>query len=75
MYVQHLMKQNGREIFDVLCKQHGHIFVCGGIEMARDVRESITDIIQQCQKVDYSDAVELTENLKVCMIMFSFFSM
>ena len=61
------MKQNGREIYDVLCKRQGHIFVCGGIEMARDVRESITEIIQQCQKVDYSDAVELTENLKVCL--------
>ena len=72
MYVQHLMKQNGREIYDVLCKRQGHIFVCGGIEMARDVRESITEIIQQCQKVDYSDAVELTENLKVCLFFVCF---
>ena len=66
------MKQNGREIYDVLCKRQGHIFVCGGIEMARDVRESITEIIQQCQKVDYSDAVELTENLKVCLCFVCF---
>ena len=44
MYVQHLMKQNAREIYDVLCKRNGHIFVCGGIDMAKDVKEAIYEI-------------------------------
>jgi len=65
MYVQHRIKQNAHEIFDMLCKRNGHLFVCGGIEMARDVKEVITEIIQECSKVDYYDAVESTENLKV----------
>ena len=70
MYVQHLMKQNSREVFDLVYKKHAHIFVCGGIEMARDVKEAITEIIQECQKVDYSDAVEIAENLKVSFLLY-----
>ena len=59
------MNQNAREIYDLLCKRNGHIFVCGGIEMAKDVKESIVEIIQECSKIDYSDALESIENLKV----------
>ncbi|XP_066924992.1 nitric oxide synthase, inducible-like [Clytia hemisphaerica] len=64
-YVQHLMKQNAREMYDLLCKRNGHLFVCGGIEMAKDVKESIVEIIQECSQIDYVDALEATENLKL----------
>ena len=59
------MKQNAKEIYNLLCKRNGHIFVCGGVEMAKDVKESIVEIIQECSKIDYSDALEATENLEV----------
>ena len=62
------MKQNAREIYDILCKRNGHIFVCGGIGMAKDVKESIVEIIQECSKIHYLNAVEATENLKVSHI-------
>ena len=59
------MKQNAREICDILCKRNGQIFVCGGIEMAKDVKESLVEIIQECMKMNYTDAVEVTEKFKV----------
>ena len=59
------MKQNAREIYDLLCKRNGHIFVCGVIEMAKDVKERIVEIIQECSKIDNSDTLESIENLKV----------
>ena len=59
------MKQNARELYDLLWKRNGHIVVCGGIEIAKDVKESIVEIIQECSKIDYFKALEATENLKV----------
>lgn len=59
------MKQNAREIYRILCKANGHVFVCGGIEMAKDVKDALYEIIKECSKLPTEEAVEIMDLLKV----------
>ena len=40
-YVQHLIKKNASEIYDMLVNKAGHFYVCGDVSMADDVQNSL----------------------------------
>jgi NADPH-ferrihemoprotein reductase len=47
VYVQHLLKQQGEFVWDVVHRKGGHVYVCGGTSMGRDVRNLIMEISQE----------------------------
>ncbi|RWS18607.1 NADPH--cytochrome P450 reductase-like protein, partial [Leptotrombidium deliense] len=48
VYVTHLLKQNAKEIWDVIDTNKGHIYVCGDARnMARDVRDILLKVIEE----------------------------
>lgn len=45
VYVQHLLAQDGKLIWDIIGKQNGHVYVCGDAKnMAREVNAMIASI-------------------------------
>jgi sulfite reductase alpha subunit-like flavoprotein len=44
-YVQHLLEKNSKSIFDTLINKNGHFYVCGGVQMAADVNNTLAKII------------------------------
>jgi sulfite reductase (NADPH) flavoprotein alpha-component len=48
VYVQHKMKQVGKQLCAALHEQGGYVFVCGdGLHMAADVHSTIKDIVAE----------------------------
>lgn len=48
MYVTHLLQQQRDEVWRLLGKENGHLYVCGDARtMARDVHNVILDIVQK----------------------------
>jgi sulfite reductase alpha subunit-like flavoprotein len=45
-YVQNLMAENMKELFDAIFVQNGHFYVCGDIKMANDVTQTLELILQ-----------------------------
>ncbi|MEN1727616.1 MAG: assimilatory sulfite reductase (NADPH) flavoprotein subunit [Pseudomonadota bacterium] len=61
IYVQHRLREQGREVYDWL-EQGGHVYVCGdGQAMAADVHRALIDVVaeqgghSEAQAVDYLD--------------------
>jgi NADPH-ferrihemoprotein reductase len=48
VYVTHLLSQNKDQVWDVIGKQNGHLYICGDARnMARQVKDIILDVIQE----------------------------
>lgn len=48
IYVQHLMKQHSKELYEMIMLKGGYVFVCGdGAAMAKDVHAALVEIIAQ----------------------------
>ncbi|KAI1287057.1 NADPH--cytochrome P450 reductase [Halotydeus destructor] len=57
IYVTHLLKQNKDEVWDVIGKRGGHLYVCGDAKaMARSVRDIILDIVQEKGQMSKTEA-------------------
>eukprot|EP00471_Norrisiella_sphaerica_P001206 CAMPEP_0184486092 /NCGR_PEP_ID=MMETSP0113_2-20130426/7642_1 /TAXON_ID=91329 /ORGANISM="Norrisiella sphaerica, Strain BC52" /LENGTH=975 /DNA_ID=CAMNT_0026867823 /DNA_START=299 /DNA_END=3226 /DNA_ORIENTATION=+ len=57
VYVQHLMEQNAEQLYDLIAKKKGFLFVCGdGVRMARDVMAKLTEIIGKQGKMSSVEA-------------------
>lgn len=46
VYVQHLLQQNGEDVWDLVSKQQAHIYVCGATTMGNDVHKVLHDIME-----------------------------
>ncbi|KAM9332221.1 methionine synthase reductase isoform 1-T2 [Pholidichthys leucotaenia] len=58
-YVQHNLLFNSRHISDILLKQNGHLYVCGDAKnMAKDVNETLMEIIKTELQVDQLEAMK-----------------
>ena len=56
IYVQHRLRENGRQVYDWL-EQGAHLYVCGDASrMARDVDEALTDIVAEQRAGDHDQA-------------------
>lgn len=64
VYVQHLMKENKTEIWNLL-ENGGHIYVCGDARnMARDVHELLENIIVELGDMDKAKAADYVKKLQ-----------
>ena len=44
VYVQHLLKENAPETWEMVNSKGASIYVCGGVRMGHDVTEALTEI-------------------------------
>uniref|UniRef100_A0A8B9HBJ5 Nitric oxide synthase n=1 Tax=Astyanax mexicanus TaxID=7994 RepID=A0A8B9HBJ5_ASTMX len=66
VYVQDVLKkQLSEEVWQVLHQNSGHLYVCGGINMARDVARAIQEILISRLGMSLTEAGEYLEKLKV----------
>lgn len=64
-YVQDLLKTKlADELFRTLCRDNGHVYVCGDVTMARDVMNTVQQIVASKAKVTISQAEEYINELK-----------
>lgn len=57
VYVTHLLRNNQEEIWDVIGKRNGHIYICGDARsMAKDVRDIILEVIEKLGQKSKSEA-------------------
>lgn len=65
-----MIKKNGQEVFDAVFKNGGHFYVCGDVQMASDVTETLCKIIQEKGKMSKEQAQSYMLKLKVSCFMF-----
>lgn len=64
-YVQHLLRQNSKETYNLIDKHNAYVYVCGGVKMGHDVTETIKEIIveQASTTMSPSDAAAYVTKL------------
>ncbi|CAM4539437.1 unnamed protein product [Leuciscus chuanchicus] len=66
MYVQDVLKEQlSEKALEVLHNNAGHLYVCGGMNMARDVASTLQDILANKTGMTITGAGEFLERLKV----------
>lgn len=66
MYVQDVLREQlSEKALEVLHKNTGHLYVCGGMNMARDVASTLQDILVNKTGMTITEAGEYLERLKV----------
>lgn len=69
VYVQDVLrKQLSEEVWQVLYQSTGHLYVCGGMNMARDVAHTIQEILVNRLGITLLQAGEYLEQLKVGLL-------
>lgn len=69
MYVQDVLrKQLSEEVWQVLYQSTGHLYVCGGMNMAQDVVHTIQEILVNRLGINFSQAGEYLDQLKVWLV-------
>jgi len=63
VYVQHMMADHARHLYDLIVEKNAYIFICGdGHDMARDVHNALIDIISNGDDGARKDADLLLQN-------------
>eukprot|EP00941_MAST-03F_sp_MAST-3F-sp1_P005151 g5151.t1 len=63
VYVQHLLKNDAKNVWNLLDRRGGSFFVCGGASMGRDVLEVIKSIAQSEGGMNSTEANEYVHHL------------
>lgn len=64
VYVQHRMRENGKELFGWL-QDGGHFYVCGdALRMAKDVDQALHDVVAEHGGLDHDAATDYVNELK-----------
>jgi len=63
IYVQHRLREQGRELFDWL-EQGAHVYICGDRHMASDVHQTLSEIIAEHGGSSNERAAEYLEAMK-----------
>jgi NADPH-ferrihemoprotein reductase len=64
VYVQHLLKEQGEYIWDIVHNQGGSVYICGGTSMGKDVREVFIGIFSQFGKMESEKAISKLRDLQ-----------
>lgn len=65
VYVQHLLQQRAKEIWNLVGTENAHLYVCGDAKaMARDVREAIENIVKQESGMPETDAANYVKRME-----------
>ena len=62
--MQDLVKENGKEIFDLVFNKNGHVYVCGEVKMADCVTSELEHILRNEGKLSFKESKELILKLK-----------
>lgn len=66
MYVQDVLKkQLSEEVWEALIQKSGHVYVCGSMNMARDVAHAIQEILVNRLGITLTRAGDFLDQLKV----------
>ncbi|KAK2831742.1 hypothetical protein Q7C36_016828 [Tachysurus vachellii] len=72
MYVQDVLKEQlSEEVQEILNQKSGHVYVCGSMDMARDVKHAIEEILAGHLGITLTQAEEYLEQLKVKGLLFT----
>lgn len=64
VYVQHLLKQNGKFVHDLL-QQKANFYVCGdAAHMAREVNEELANLIAEYRGIDHAKAEGVVKSMR-----------
>ena len=63
-YVQDLLRKKGQDVYKKIVTENGHIYICGNIEMAADVKTAIQTEIQIWGKMSAIEAQHYIKKLK-----------
>ncbi|XP_038059438.1 nitric oxide synthase, brain-like isoform X2 [Patiria miniata] len=55
-YVQHILKNRGKEVFKSIQEKNGHFYVCGDVSMAADVCNTLESIASEHGKMSIEEA-------------------
>ncbi|RXM30658.1 Nitric oxide synthase [Acipenser ruthenus] len=65
MYVQDILRdQLASEVFRTLCEQRGHMYVCGDVTMAKDVLNTVQEILSVHGEMSLDEAGEYLSKLR-----------
>ena len=53
--MQDLVKENGKEIFDLVFNKNGHVYVCGEVKMADCVTSELEHILRNEGKLSFKE--------------------
>lgn len=63
VYVQHLLKENAREILDLMIEKNAYFFICGdAIGMAPSVRSAILEVLKTEKKFNEEEAQQVMKS-------------
>lgn len=69
-YVQHILEKNLEDVLvRTLFREEGHVYVCGQIEMARDVATTIKRIIAKKKGLSNEEVEKYLTQLKVYYVL------
>lgn len=66
VYVQDVLREQlNDKVFEVLHQSQGHLYICGGLNMARDVASTVREILVSRLGISFTVAEEYLSRLKV----------
>ena len=63
VYVQDKLRQDGEAIWELIGKQHGHFYICGGTSMGRDVIAVLQQIVREYGAMSADAAVAYVKEM------------
>jgi len=63
-YVQHLLEENSKDVFEQIVEKEGEIYICGDVKMADDVMHTLTEIWEKEGSMTFVEADEFMIHLK-----------
>ena len=64
-YVQDLLRRNGIDVVRSVFQDHGHFYVCGDVDMAHGVGETLEKLLVRHGKLSEQKAAEYVFHMKV----------
>ena len=65
------MRRDSELICNALCRENGHVYICGNGTMATDIGNTLQEMIQDYLGITKSDACSFIRNLRVSPILYS----
>ena len=65
VYVQDLITEHSAEVFRLLTKENGHLYICGDVSMATDVKATVVSVLRNLGDMSKEQADRFMVSLKV----------
>ena len=63
-YVQHVVKKDAPRIMNLLLNKGAHLYICGKVSMANDIRETLIDVLKLINHMERLEAEAKIEKLR-----------